>query len=138
MSALGRIRPFPPVPAAPTSAIRQASGPGRTGVGPACETVTPMTRDTPTQKADRVLGRLVLRAWAIVAFVGAAASTAFGAAALGDGQLPGLLLLALGAFLFWIGLRAWRDRAGLGELLNRDFGRTPATGKENDARGDGS
>jgi hypothetical protein len=96
-----------------------------------------MTSETPTQKADRVLGRLVLRAWAIVAFVGAAASTAFGAIVLGNGQLPGLLLLALGAFFFWLGLRAWRDRAGLGELLNRDFGRAAATGTKTDARDGG-
>jgi hypothetical protein len=96
-----------------------------------------MTSETPTQKADRVLGRLVLRAWAIVAFIGAVGSTAFGAAVLANGQIPGLLLLLLGAFFFWLGRRAWRDRAGLGELLNRDFGRAAATGTKNDAGGDG-
>jgi hypothetical protein len=94
-----------------------------------------MTNETPTQRVDWVLGRLVLRAWAIVAFIAAAASTAFGATVLSNGQLPGLLLLLLGAFFFWLGLRAWRDRAGLGELLNRDFGRAAATGKKTDARG---
>jgi hypothetical protein len=39
------------------------------------------------QRADRVLGRLVLRTWAIAAFVMAVVSIAFGAAVLGSGHL---------------------------------------------------
>ncbi len=104
-------------------------------VASACQTVAGMRGATPTQKADRVLGRLVLRAWAIVAFIAAVASTTFGATALGSGKTPGLLLLLLGAFFFWLGRRAWRDRAGLGELFNRDFGRPAAPGTKNNARG---
>jgi hypothetical protein len=88
------------------------------------------------RKVDQVLGRLVLRAWAVVAFIAAAVSTAFGAAALGNGHIPGLLLLLLGPFFFGLGLRAWRDRTGFGALLNRDFERTPGTGAKNGARGD--
>lgn len=103
---------------------------------PAGQTIAGMSSETPIHKADRVLGRLVLRAWAVVAFIAAAASTAFGAHALGNGQIPGLLLLLLGAFFFWLGRRAWGDRAGLGELLNRDFGRAAATGTKNDAHRD--
>ena len=95
-----------------------------------------MTNETPTQLADRVLGRLVLRTWAIVAFVTAVVSTAFGATVLGSGHIPGLLMLVLGALFFWLGLRAWRDRAGFGALLNRDFERTPGTGAKDDAHRD--
>jgi hypothetical protein len=94
-----------------------------------------MTNETPTQRADRVLGRLVLRTWAIVAFIAAVVSTAFGAAVLRSGQIPGLLILGLGALFFWLGLRAWRDRAGLSAMLNRDFERPPGTGAKNDAHG---
>ena len=112
------------------------SEPGRTEVASAWQTVANMTSETPMQRANQVLGRLVLRAWAIVAFIAAAVSTAVGAAVLGSGQIPGVLILLLGAFFFWLGLRAWRDRAGFGEILNRDFERPPATGTKNDAHGD--
>jgi len=33
--------------------------------------------------------------------------------------------LLLGAFFLWLGLRAWSDRATLGDVLNRDFEKTP-------------
>ena len=80
------------------------------------------TTEKPTRNGDRTLGRLVLRFWAVVAFLGAAASTMFGAVVLLDGQpIPGILLLALGTLFLWLGRRAWRDRATLGDLLNRDF-----------------
>lgn len=95
-----------------------------------------MTNETPMQRADRVLGRLVLRTWAIVAFIAAVVSTAFGAAVLGSGQIPGLLILVVGALFFWLGVRAWRDRAGFGAMLNRDFERTPGTGAKSDAHAD--
>ena len=41
------------------------------------------------------------------------------------------LLLLLGAFFAWLGLRAWRDRATLGEALSRDFApaQAPRNGK---------
>lgn len=93
-----------------------------------------MTTETPTQRIDRVLGRLVLRAWAIVAVLAAAASIAFGSVVLSNGQFPGLLMLLLGVFFFWLGLRAWRDRAGVGEMLNRDFERPAATGTKKGSR----
>ena len=77
------------------------------------------------KRADRVLGRFLLRFWAILAFLGATASTVFGAVVLVNGHLPGLLILLLGAFLLWLGLRAWSDRATLADVLNRDFEKTP-------------
>ena len=83
-----------------------------------------------------MLGRLVWRAWAIVAFVAAAASAAFGAVVLGNGQIAGLLILLLGALFLWLGLRAWRDRAGLGETVNRDFERPTAIGTKDGSHRD--
>ena len=84
----------------------------------------------PLKRADRVLGRYILRFWAILAFLGAAASTVFGSFVLVKGQYPGLLMLLLGAFFLWIGLRAWKDRATLGDVLNRDFAGCPNDGKK--------
>jgi len=75
-------------------------------------------------RLDRALGRLLLRTWAVVAFVAALGSAAFGIVVLRDGQLPGIILPLLAAFFAWLGLRAWRDRATLGKVLSRDF--TPA------------
>lgn len=75
-----------------------------------------------TRSADEILGRLVLRFLAVVAFLAAAASALFGTVVLANGHtIPGILLLALGALFLWLGRRAWRDRATLGEVLNRDF-----------------
>jgi hypothetical protein len=80
------------------------------------------TTEKPAQNVDRILGRLVLRFWAVVAVLAAAASATFGAIVLVNGNLiPGILLLALGTLFLWLGRRAWRDRATLGELLDRDF-----------------
>ena len=81
--------------------------------------------DNPMKRLDHVLGRLLLRFWAVLAFLGAAASIVFGAVVLIKGHFPGLLILLLGAFFLWLGLRAWRDRATLGEVINRDFEKTP-------------
>ena len=83
------------------------------------------------ERLDRTLGRLLLRTWAVVAFVAALASAAFGIVVLRDGQLPGVVLLLLAAFFAWLGLRAWHDRATLGEALSRDFapGQAPRDGK---------
>lgn len=65
-----------------------------------------------TRSADEILGRLVLRFLAVVAFLAAAASAPFGAVVLANGHtIPGMLLLALGALSLWLGRRAWRDRA---------------------------
>jgi hypothetical protein len=73
------------------------------------------------ERLDRTLGRLLLRTWADVAFFAALGSAAFGIVVLRDGQLPGVVLLLLAGLFVWLGLRAWRDRARLGEALNRDF-----------------
>ena len=90
------------------------------------------------ERLDRALGRLLLRTWAVVAFFGALGSAAFGIVVLRDGQLPGVVLLLLATLFVWLGLRAWRDRATLGEALSRDFapGQEPRDGKnrrDNDA-----
>ena len=80
------------------------------------------TTEKPIRSADRILGRLVLRFWAVVAFLAAAGSALFGTIVLANGHaIPGVLLLALGALFLWLGRRAWRDRATLGDVLNRDF-----------------
>jgi len=76
------------------------------------------------QGVDRVLGRLIMRSTAIVAFLAAMATAVFGAIVLFNGHFMGVVILALGALFFWFGRLAWRDRAGLGEILERDF--TPA------------
>ena len=83
------------------------------------------------ERLDRTLGRLLLRTWAVVAFFAALGSAAFGIVVLRDGQLPGVVLLLLAALFAWLGRRAWRDRATVGEALNRDFapGQAPRTGK---------
>ncbi|MGB8435092.1 MAG: hypothetical protein WCE38_12605 [Burkholderiales bacterium] len=74
---------------------------------------------------DRTLGRLFLRCCAGVAFFAAAAAIIFGAVVLFNGQIIGVLILAAGALFLWLGRLAWRDRATLGALLNRDFERVP-------------
>jgi hypothetical protein len=79
----------------------------------------------PVDRIDRHIGRLVMRFWAVLAFLGAAAAAAFGAIVLANGHLPGLLALLLAVLLLWLGLRAWRDDATLGEVLSRDFEGTP-------------
>ncbi len=56
-----------------------------------------------------------------MAFVAALAAGSFGLVLLLDGQVPAVVVLALGGIFAWLGIRAWRDPAGLGELLNRDF-----------------
>jgi len=73
------------------------------------------------ERLDRTLGRLLLRTWAVVAFFVALGSAAFGMVVLRDGQLPGVVILLLAALFVWLGARAWRDRATLGEALSRDF-----------------
>ena len=90
------------------------------------------------ERLDRTLGRLLLRTWAVVAFFVALGSAAFGMVVLRDGQLPGVVILLLAALFAWLGLRAWRDRATLGEVLSRDFapGQSSRDGKnrrDNDA-----
>ena len=86
--------------------------------------------EKPLQSVDRALGRLLLRSCAVLAFLGAAASTVFGAVVLINGHFPGILILLLATFFLWIGLRAWRDRATLGEVLNRDFEKMPTSKPE--------
>ncbi len=80
------------------------------------------TTEPPIQRADRILGRLVLRTVAVVAFLGAVGSAVFSVTVLADGHIfPGILALALAGLFLWLGRRAWRDRTGLGDLLNRDY-----------------
>jgi hypothetical protein len=90
-----------------------------------------MTSESRVQRVDRHLGRLLLRLWAAVAFVAAAASVAFGAVVLPKAPIPGVLLLLLGALFLWLGARAWRDRATLGEVLSRDY-QPPASRERSD------
>lgn len=75
------------------------------------------------QSVDRKLGRLFLRCCAVVAFLAAAAAAVFAAVVLLNGHLIGLVILSAGALFLWLGLIAWRDRATLAEVLNRDFER---------------
>jgi threonine/homoserine/homoserine lactone efflux protein len=70
---------------------------------------------------DGALGRLFLRCCAVVALLTAAAAIVFGVVVLFSGQIVGVLALAAAALFLWLGRLAWRDRATLGELLNRDF-----------------
>jgi threonine/homoserine/homoserine lactone efflux protein len=94
-----------------------------------------MTNTTgPVQRADRVLGRMVLRVWAVVAFVAAAASVGFGAVVLVAAPVPGVILLLLGALFLWLGVRAWRNRATLGEVLSRDYQPGTKSGPPGDRR----
>jgi len=95
-----------------------------------------MTKNTekPMGRVDQALGRLLLRSFAVLAFVGAAASTVFGGVVLANGHFPGILALLLGAFFLWLGLRAWNDRATLGEALNRDFEKTPSSKTKDQVR----
>ena len=70
---------------------------------------------------DQALGRLLLRSCAVLAFLGASVCTVFGVIVLVNGHFIGIVSLLLGALFLWLGLRAWRDPATLGEVLNRDF-----------------
>ena len=90
------------------------------------------------ERLDRILGRVLLRSWAVVAFFAALGGAAFGVVVLRAGHAVGVLLLVLAALFAWLGLRAWRDRATLGEVLSRDFapGQEPRDGmnrRDNDA-----
>lgn len=86
------------------------------------------------RSVDKILGRLLLRSCAVLAFLGAAASTVFGAVVLVYGHFPGIISLLLGTFFLWIGLRAWRDPATLSEVLNRDFEKMPTGTPESHVR----
>ena len=72
-------------------------------------------------KIDRTLGRIVQRFWAVLAFTASMASIVFGAIVFSTSLFAGILLILLGALFIWLGTRAWRDRATLGELLDRDY-----------------
>ena len=76
------------------------------------------------RSVDKTLGRLFLRCCAVVAFLAAAAATVFAAVVLFNGHLVGVVILSAGALFLWLGRIAWRDRATLGDVLNRDFERT--------------
>lgn len=77
--------------------------------------------DYSVEKLDKVLGRILSRILAVAAFIASAASMGFGLIVVWSSLFPGLLLFLLGALFIWLGLRAWRDRSTLGELLNRDY-----------------
>ncbi|MBI1285556.1 MAG: hypothetical protein GC183_14685 [Thiobacillus sp.] len=81
------------------------------------------TRMDPMRSVDRALGRIILRCWAALAFLAAAAATVFAGVVLFNGHVIGVLILSAGALFFWLGRVACRDRATLGEVLNRDFER---------------
>ena len=83
--------------------------------------------EKPMGRVDQALGRLLLRSFAVLAFLGAAASTVFGGVVLIKGHFPGILALLLGAFFLWLGLRAWNDRATFGKVLHRDFEKPPSS-----------
>jgi len=87
---------------------------------------------------DHLLGRLVMRSFAVLAFLGAVAAVIFGAIVLVSGHIPGFLALLLGVLLLWLGLRAWRDDASLGDVLNRDFERASSQTDPDQVRGDDS
>lgn len=70
---------------------------------------------------DELLGKFVLRLWAVVAFTASLASIGFGLAVISTAIFPGALLFLLGVLFFWLGSRAWRDNSTLGEILNRDY-----------------
>ena len=78
---------------------------------------------TPHTQVDIVLGRVVLRFCAVVAFLAAAGAAVFAAVVLFHGHLIGVVILSAGALFLWLGRIAWRDRATLGDVLNRDFER---------------
>ena len=75
----------------------------------------------PVENMDRKLGKLVQRFWAVIAFLASVASIGFGVVVIDLALFPGVILVLLGVLFFWLGTRAWRDTATLGELLNRDF-----------------
>ena len=77
------------------------------------------------QKLDQSLGRLLLRFFAVLALLASAGGAVFGAIVFRNWPVQGILLWLLAALFLWLGRRAWRDRAGLGELLNRDFAPMP-------------
>ncbi len=86
------------------------------------------------RSVDKALGRLFLRCCAVVAFLAAAAATIFGAVVLFNGHLIGVVILSTGALFLWLGLIAWRDRATLGAVLNRDFERIKKSKPETQVR----
>jgi hypothetical protein len=86
-------------------------------------------------RVDQALGRLLMRSFAVLAFIGAAGSTVFGAVVLANGHFPGLLLLLLAALFLWLGRRAWSDEATLVEVLSRDFEKVPTRKEKAQVRG---
>jgi hypothetical protein len=84
---------------------------------------------------DQSLGRLLWRFFAVLAFLAFAGCAVFGAIVLRAGHFPGILVWLLGALFLWLGRRAWREKAGLGESLNRDF--APMARSSRKSPGDG-
>jgi len=82
------------------------------------------TNMNPMRRVDRALGRLFLRFWGAVAFLAAAAAIVFSGIVLFNGHIIGIVILSAGVLFLWLGRMAWRDRATLGEVLNRDFEQT--------------
>jgi hypothetical protein len=46
--------------------------------------------ESPVKKVDQILGRLLLRSFAVLAFLGATASAVFGVVVLINGHFPGV------------------------------------------------
>ena len=86
----------------------------------------------PVKKPDRMLALFVMRFWAIVAFIASLPSIGSGLFIIPTALFPGMVLLLLGVFFIWAGIRAWKDNSTLGDVLNRDFepaGKTVSNGK---------
>ena len=73
------------------------------------------------ENLDKLLGRVVMRSFALLAFIGSVASIGFGVVVISTALVPGVLLVLLGIGFIWLGKKAWRDRSGLGEILSRDY-----------------
>jgi len=87
------------------------------------------------KKIDRILGRLLTRFWAIVAFIASAACYVFCAFVILTAPIPGVLILLSGVLFSWLGMRTWRDHAGLGEVLNREYERDTQSKPDSDKSG---
>lgn len=75
---------------------------------------------------DGALGRLYLRAIAVLAFLAAAGAFTFGLVVAIAGHIQAGLAFALGVIFLWLGRRAWRSQVGLARVL-ADEGLGPST-----------
>ena len=87
------------------------------------------------RKLDGALDRLVLRFCAVIAFLCAAAAAVFGGIVLVNGHAIGVLILLTGVLFLWLGRLAWKDKATLSGVLNRDFEPAKKGKPKTDTRG---